>query len=114
MIWQVLAFAIAAGIAAAPDLLGMGDGVADAFHILAPIDAAVAAMAASSVLRGLRRLHLLFGPAIAIAALLLGGDLPAMAVGVVGGAALAALAFPGAPRQGQYGGGWPAVFSSRG
>jgi hypothetical protein len=114
MIWQLLAFVIAVAIMAAPDLLGLDDAVADAFHVLAPIDAAFAAMAASSVLRGLRRLHLLLGPAIAVAGILLGGELSAILIGVVGGAALTALAFPGPARQGQYGGGWPAIISSKG
>ena len=111
MIWQFVAVAVAVAVMAAPDLLGLEGAVADAFHILGPIAAAVAAMAASSVLRGLRRLHLLLGPAIALAPFLLGAEPAAMAVGVVAGGILAALAFPGGARPGQYGGGWPAVFN---
>lgn len=110
MIWQLLAAAVAVAVMAAPDLLGLQGAVADAFHILGPLAAAVAVIAASSVMRGLRRLHLLFGPAIAVAPFLLGAEPIAMAVGVVAGAVLAALAFPGGARPGQYGGGWPAVF----
>ena len=109
MLWQLLAFAVAVAVTAGPDLLGLEGALADAFHILGPITAAVAAMAASSVLRGLRRLHLLLGPAIAIAPFVLGGPPAAIALGVVAGAVLAALAFPGPARPGQYGGGWPAV-----
>ena len=112
MIWQLLAFTVAVAVMAAPDLLGLEGAVADAFHILGPLAAAVAAIAASSVLRGLRRLHLLFGPAIAVTPFLLGAEPTAMVVGVVAGAVLAALAFPGGARPGRYGGGWPAVFTA--
>lgn len=112
MIWQLVAFAVAVAVMAAPDLLGLEDAVADAFHILGPIAAAVAAMAASAVLRGLRRLHLLLGPAIAIVPFLLGAEPTAMAVGVVAGGVLAAMAFPGGAQPGQYGGGWPEVFDT--
>jgi hypothetical protein len=109
MIWQLVAVAIAVGVMASSDVLDLRDPVADAFHVLAPIDAAVAAMAASTVLRGLRRLHLVLGPAIAVAGVGLGGEPAAAAVGVAAGTALALLAFPGAPRTGVYGGGWPAL-----
>lgn len=109
MLWQLLAFAVAVAVTAAPDLLGLQGPVADAFHILGPIAAAVAAMAASAVLRGVRRLHMLLGPAIAIAPFILGGPPGAILLGVVAGAILTALAVPGAARPGQYGGGWPAV-----
>ncbi|HET6381558.1 MAG TPA: hypothetical protein VFH63_11090 [candidate division Zixibacteria bacterium] len=114
MIWQLLAFAIAVAVMASPDVLDLGDPVADAFHVLAPIDAAVAAMAASPVLRNLRRVHLVLGPMIALAGLLLGGGPPAAAVGLLGGTPLALLALPGAPRPGRYGGGWKALVQADG
>ncbi len=110
MIWQGIAFVIAIGVMAAPDALGLSEPVADAFHILGPIGASIAGMAASDVLRGLRRAHLLVGPAIALAPILLGGELMAIVVGVVAGAALALLAFPGPPEPGKYGSGWRLVF----
>jgi hypothetical protein len=111
MIWQLLAMAISLGVMAAPDLLSLSDAVADAFHVLGPIGASVGAMAASRVLRGLRRLHLLIGPGIAGAALLLGGGGAALAVGIGAGAALMVLAFPGGADPAPLGGGWRAVLA---
>ena len=112
MIWQAIAFAIAVGVMAAPDALGLSESVADAFHILGPIAASIAGMALADVLRGLRRAHLIVGPAIALAPILLGGEMVAIAVGVVAGAALALLAFPGPPERGKFGGGWAMVFGT--
>jgi hypothetical protein len=111
MIWQLLAIGIGIGVAAAPDLLGLSEPVANAFHILGPIAVAFGAMAASSVLRGLRRVHLLLGPAIAIAPPVLGGEMAAIVVGLAAGTALVALAFPGAADPDQYGGGWRKVWN---
>ena len=110
MIWQGMAFLIAIGVMAAPDALGLSESVADALHILGPIAASTAGMAAYDVLRGLRRVHLVVGPAIALAPVLLGGDMSAVIVGLAAGLALCLLAFPGPPRPGKYGGGWPFVF----
>ena len=112
MIWQGVAFVVAVGVMAAPDAFGLSDSVADAFHILGPIAASIAGMAASDVLRGLRRGHLLVGPAIALAPIGLGGEMTAVVVGLVAGAALTALAFPGRQEQGRFGGGWPMVFGA--
>lgn len=106
MVWQFIAFAIAVGVMAAPDVLGLNDSVSDAFHILGPIGAAVAGMAASTVLRGMRRLHLIPGSAIAVAGILLGDGLPALAVGLGAGVALVGLAFPGGVEGDPYAGGW--------
>ncbi|MBW3613240.1 MAG: hypothetical protein KY392_05195 [Chloroflexi bacterium] len=110
MIWQWIAFGIAVGVMVAPDALGFSESVADAFHILGPVAASIGGMAAYDVLRGLRRAHLLVGPAIALAPILLGGDGAAVAVGVVAGLALALLGLPGAPPRGKFGGGWKMVF----
>jgi hypothetical protein len=110
MIWQGIAFLIAIGVMAAPDALGLSESVADAFHVLGPIAASIAGMAAYDVLRGLRRAHLLVGLAIALAPVLLGGDMTAVVVGLAAGLALCILAFPGPPKRGKYGGGWPFVF----
>ena len=106
MIWQFIAFGIAVGVMAAPDVLGLNDNVSDAFHILGPIGAAVAGISASTVLRGMRRLHLIIGSAIALAGILLGDGVPALAVGLGAGAALVALAFPGGVEGDPYAGGW--------
>jgi hypothetical protein len=111
VIWQLLAIVIGLGVMAAPDLLALGDAVADAFHVLGPIGVAVGAMAASSVLRELRRLHLLLGPAIAGSALLLGGSPAAIAVGFGAGAMLVILAFPGGADPAPLGGGWRALWA---
>lgn len=111
MIWQMLAIAVSLGVMAAPDLLSLTDAVADAFHVLGPIGASVGAMAASSVLRGLRRLHLFTGPAIAGTALLLGGGTAALAIGFGAGAALMILAFPGGADPAPLGGGWRALWA---
>lgn len=113
MIWQALAIAVGIGVMAAPDLLGLSEPVSNAFHILGPIAVAFGAMAASTVLRGLRRVHLLLGPAIALAPFVLGGELAAIIVGVVAGAVLVVLAFPGGADPGQYGGGWRKVLDPR-
>ena len=110
MIWQLVALALAIALMVAPEVLPLSDASANAIHVLAPIDAAVAAMAASSVLRDLRRLHLLLGPGIAAVPLLLGGDPVGRAVVALGGLILAALAFPGASDTGRMGGGWRAVW----
>jgi hypothetical protein len=110
VIWQVLAIVISLGVMAAPDLLDLGDAVADAFHILGPIGVSVGAVAASAVLRPLRRLHLLLDPAIAASALLLGGGPAAMAVGLGAGALLLILAFPGAADPVPLGGGWRSLW----
>lgn len=110
MIWQLLAIAVGIGVMAAPDVLGLSEPVSNAFHILGPIAVAVGAMAASTVLRGLRRVHLVLGPAIAIAPLVLGGETAAIAVGLGGGVALVGLAFPGGADPAQYGGGWRKVW----
>lgn len=112
MIWQGIAFLIAIGVMAAPDTLGLSESVANAFHILGPIAASIAGMAAYDVLRGLRRAHLLVGPAIALAPVVLGGEMTAIVVGVIAGVALSLLAFPGPPKRGKFGGGWPAVFGT--
>ena len=112
MIWQGIAFVISVGVMAAPDVLGFSESVADAFHILGPIAASIAGMAVADVLRGLRRGYLLVGPAIALAPILLGGGMTAIAVGIVAGGALALLAFPGPPERGKFGGGWAMVFGS--
>jgi len=106
VIWQIVGIGVSLGVMAAPDLLSLPDAVADAFHILGPVGASVGAMAASAVLRGLRRLYLVIGPAIAAAPLVLGGDAAAMGVGLVAGATLAALAFPGDADPARLGGGW--------
>lgn len=111
MIWQLLAVAVSLGVMAAPDLLSLTDAVADAFHVLGPIGASVGAMAASSVLRGLRRLYLLLGPGIAGSGLLLGGGPAALAVGFGAGAALMVLAFPGGVDPAPLGGGWGALWA---
>ena len=110
MIWQLLAIGVSLGVMAAPDLLSLTDAVADAFHVLGPIAASVGAMAASRVLRGLRRLHLLLGPAIAGSALLFGGP-AAVAVGFGAGALLMALAFPGGEDPAPLGGGWRSLWA---
>jgi hypothetical protein len=110
MIWQGIAFLVAIGVMAAPDVLGLSESVADAFHILGPVAASIAGMAAADVLRGVRRAHLLVGPAIALAPIVLGGGVTAIAVGVVAGGMLALLAFPGPARPGKYGEGWRAVW----
>jgi hypothetical protein len=108
--WQLLALGVAVGLIAMPHLVGLSDASVRALQILAPIAAAIAAMAASAVLRGLRRLHLLLGPAIAAVPLLLGGEPLGLALTVAGGAALTALAFPGASDISALGGGWRAVW----
>jgi hypothetical protein len=108
--WQLMALAVAIGLIVTPDLVGLSDASARALHILAPIDAAVAAMAASAVLRGLRRLHLLLGPAMAAVPLLLGGEPLDLALTGVGGATLTALAFPGGSDMSGLGGGWRSVW----
>lgn len=113
MIWQGVAFAIAVGVMGAPDALGLSESVADAFHILGPIAASIAGMAVADVLRGVRRAHLVVGPAIALAPVLLGGEMTAIAVGIVAGGALTLLAFPGPPERGKFGGGWAMLFGSR-
>lgn len=113
MIWQFLAIAVGLGVMAAPDLLGLSEPVANAFHILGPVAVATGAVAASTVLRGLRRAHLLLGPAIAIAPIAFGGETAALAVGLVAGAVLIALAFPGSADPAQYGGGWRKVWHPR-
>lgn len=112
MIWQFIAFAIAVGVMAVPDVLGLSEPVADAFHVLGPIAASIAGMAVADVLRGLRRGYLLVGPAIALAPILLGGEMTAIVVGVVAGGALTLLAFPGPPERGKFGGGWAMVFGT--
>lgn len=111
MIWQLLAIGVSLGVMAAPDLLSLTDAVADAFHVLGPIAASVGAMAASRVLRGLRRLHLLLGPAIAGSALLFGGGPAAVAIGFGAGAVLMALAFPGGADPAPLGGGWRSLWA---
>lgn len=112
MIWQAVAFFVGIGVMAAPDLLGFGGTVADAFHILGPIAASVAGMAFFAILRPVRRVHLLVGPLIGLAPIVFGGSAEAIAVGVLAGAALVVLAFPGDAKPGQYGGGWRALFSN--
>jgi hypothetical protein len=111
MVWQLLALAVAIALMAAPGVVSLSDASANAIHVLAPLEAAIAAMAASTVLRGLRRLHLLLGPAIAAVPPLLGGDMLGIAVVALGGAILATLAFPGASDPRRLGGGWRAVWS---
>lgn len=110
MIWQWIAFVVAVGVMAAPDTLGLSESVADAFHVLGPIAASIAGMAAYDVLRSLRRAHLLVGPAIALAPILLGAEGAAIAVGVIAGLALALLGLPGPPPRAKFGGGWKMVF----
>lgn len=109
MIWQLLVIVVGLGVMASPDLLGLPDAVADAFHVLGPIAVAVAAMAASTVLRGLRRLHLLLGLAIAAAPILLDGGATAIVIGLGAGVALVLLAFPGGSDPRPIGGAWRAV-----
>lgn len=111
MIWQGIAFLVAIGVMAAPDVLGLSESVADAFHILGPVAASIAGMAVADVLRGVRRAHLVAGPAIALAPIVLGGDLVAIAVGVLAGGLLVLLAFPGPAERGKYGGGWRMVWA---
>ena len=111
MIWQIVAFLLGIGVMASPDLLGLTDTVADAFHILGPIAASIAGMAAFDVLRPVRRAHLLVGPLIALAPIVFGGTAAALAVGLAAGAVLVAVAFPGDAPAGQYGGGWRAVIT---
>ena len=111
MIWQALAFLVGVGVTAAPDVLGLEGGVADAFNVLGPIAASIAGMAAFDVLRSLRRVHLLVGPLIALAPIVLGGPVEGLAVGLVAGAALVGLAFPGDASAAQFGGGWRAIFT---
>ena len=113
MIWQAIAFLIAIGLMATPGVLGLSEPVADAYHILGPVAASIAGIAASDVLRGLRRAHLLVGPAIALAPILLGGEPVAIAVGVVAGGSLTLLAFPGRSEPGKFGPGWPMLLGSR-
>lgn len=110
MIWQLVALGLAIALMAAPEVLPLSEASANAIHVLAPIAAALAAMAASSVLRGLRRLHLLLGPGIAAVPLLLGGEPIGQVVVGLGGMILAGMAFPGASDTGRMGGGWRAVW----
>ena len=113
MWWQILAFIVAVAVTASPDVLGLGNAIADAFHVLGPLAAAIAGMAASEVLRPVRRMHLLVGGAIAAAPLLLGDGTAAIVVGLIAGAALAVLAVPGSADMDRFGGGWSAVVSPR-
>lgn len=114
MIWQAIAFLVGIGVMAAPDLLGLRDSVANAFHVLGPIAASIAGMAAADVLRGLRRLHLLVGLAIAVAPIILGGEATAIGVGLAAGAVLVAMAFPGHGDPEAFGGGWRMLWAGSG
>lgn len=106
MWWQRLAFALGLWLMAAPALLGLRDPAADVLHVLGPIAAAVGFIAASEVLRGIRRVNVLTGLALVLTPLLLGYPTTAMLVSGLTGLALMALAFMGGATHTAFGGGW--------
>ncbi|HEU5325623.1 MAG TPA: hypothetical protein VFV59_07055 [Candidatus Limnocylindria bacterium] len=107
--WQLLGAAIGVALMAAPGILTLPAAVADAFHVLGPLAAACGAIAASPVLRVLRRIQLPVGLGVAVAPLVLGSDVVGIGVGLLAGLALLATAFaPGAPMD-RFGGGWRAL-----
>lgn len=107
--WQLLGAAIGVALMALPGPLGLREPVANAFHILGPLAAAFGAIAASPILRVVRRVQLLIGLAVALAPVLLGAEPVAIGIGVIAGFGLVATAFaPGAPMD-RFGGGWRAL-----
>jgi hypothetical protein len=109
MVWQLLGAAIGVALMAAPGALGLAVPVADAFHVLGPLAAAFGAIAASPILRVLRRVQLLVGLAVAAAPLLLGADAVALGVGLAAGFGLVATAFAPGASMDRFGGGWRAL-----
>ncbi len=109
MWWQLVGAAIGVALMAAPAVLNLPNAVADAFHMLGPLAAAFGGIAASPILRVVRRVQLPVGLGTAVAPLVLGSEPVAIGVGVVAGLGLVATAFaPGAPMD-RFGGGWRAL-----
>jgi hypothetical protein len=109
MWWQLLGAAIGVGLMAVPGVLSLPRPVADAFHILGPLAAAFGAIAASPILRVLRRVQLPIGLGVAVSPLALGSSPAAIAIGIIAGVALVAVAFAPGARMERFGGGWRAL-----
>lgn len=110
MWWQLLAIGVGIVVTAAPDVFALSNRLADAFHVLGPVIVAFGAISMSAVLRSLRRIQLLLGPATAAAPVLTGGEVLGVVVGVSAGVVLVALAFAGGTSLERHGGGWKRLF----
>lgn len=106
MWWQVLAAAIGIWLMAAPAILDFGESLSNVYHVLGPVAASFATMAAWDVLRAVRFVNLPIGLGVAAAPLVLGAELPAILAGLVSGPALIGLSLLARASRDRYAGGW--------
>ena len=96
---------------AAPAVLHYGGAAADNDRIAGPVAASFAAVAMSEVARPVRRLNVLVGAWLLLAAWALDGPRTAIANDVITGAVVVGLSCLRGKVQGEYGGGWSALWS---
>ncbi len=106
MWWQIAAMLVAVGLLAVPELLRLPETASNLVHSAAAVGGSFAFVAASEILRGLRYVAAACGLVIAGGVFVVGAPMPALAVVVVGGLAMAALSLGGADTRRPYGGGW--------
>jgi hypothetical protein len=109
MWWQLAAAIVGLGLMAVPDLTDLAVAPANLIHIVAPVGAAFAVVAASGVTRAVRWMTVVCGIVIALGVALLGVPVRELVVAGGGGLLMSALALGGGRVSRSYGGGWRAL-----
>lgn len=114
MIVQLLSAAIGIWLMFAPAVLGYGGKAADSDRAAGPLAATVGIIAASEVMRPVRRANLVIGLWLVAAPFVVGFGGVALVNALACGAALAALSFVRGTVRGRYGGGWSSLWRDEG
>ncbi|HLV66965.1 MAG TPA: hypothetical protein VKY73_14185 [Polyangiaceae bacterium] len=109
---QLATAAIGIWLMAAPAVLGYSGPAEDTAHVLGPIIATFALVAAWEATRGVRWVNVVAGGVLAVVSLALGYEARAAVNGVIAGVVVAGLSLVPHERRRRIGGGWGALFGS--